>query len=327
MVSIIMPCYNAGKYIREAIESVVNQTYQDWELIIINDGSTDNSQQVVKEYIHSAICNSRNGDQSSIRLINQPNSGACRARNNGIEHANGEYIKFLDADDILLPNALQDQVEQIAKLGPKQIPFGDYINVDEKGKPISEYHFNNQQLLSDDSVYFFFCEWRVLITCPLHRTKLLREIGGFNEQLKRGQESDLHLRLALADVEWMYYPTMLFKYRDYVANQRISCYAPVNTRKRVLCSEQRMIICEQLFLDKYGTMPTKYRTYFRNGWFSKARREFAARNNDGKSSIQKSQVYGPMSAFQRFYILMGKCIGYINLERIFQIRLRVLGKN
>lgn len=323
MVSIIMPCYNAGKYIREAIESVVNQTYQDWELIIVNDGSTDNSQQVVEEYIHSAICN----HQSSIRLINQPNSGACRARNNGIEHAKGEYIKFLDADDILLPNALQDQVEQIAKLGPKQIPFGDYINVDEKGKPISEYHFNNQQLLSEDSVYFFFCEWRVLITCPLHRTKLLREIGGFNEQLKRGQESDLHLRLALAGVEWMHFPTLLFKYRDYVANQRISCYAPVNTRKRVLCSEQRMIICEQLFLDKYGTMPTKYRTYFRNGWFSKARREFAARNNDGKSSIQKSQVYAPMSVFQRFYILMGKCIGYINLERIFQIRLRVLGKN
>lgn len=323
MVSIIMPCYNAGKYIREAIDSVVNQTFQDWELIIVNDGSTDNSQQVVEDYFQTSSCT----QQSQIRLINQPNSGACRARNNGIEHAKGEYIKFLDADDVLLPNALQDQVEQIAHLGPRQIPFGDYINVDENGNPISEYHFNNQQLLSDDPVYFFFCEWRILITCPLHRTKLLREIGGFNEQLKRGQESDLHLRLALADVEWVYYPTILFKYRDYVAEQRISCYAPINTRKRVLCSEQRMMVCEQLFLDKYGIMPIKYRTYFRNGWFSKARREFAAKDNNGNSSIKKSKLYGPMSTFQSFYVFVGRCIGFVNVEKILQARLRILGKN
>lgn len=318
-----MPCYNAGKYIREAMESVVNQTYQDWELIIVNDGSADDSQQVVEDYIQSASSTY----QTRIRLINQPNSGACRARNNGIEHAKGEYIKFLDADDILLPNALQEQVEQIANLGPRQIPFGDYINVDENGNPISEYNFNNQQLLNNDPVYFFFSEWRILITCPLHRTKLLREIGGFNEQLKRGQESDLHLRLALEEVEWIYFPTMLFKYRDYVADQRISCYAPINSHKRVLCSEQRMMVCEQLFLDKYGTIPTKYRTYFRNGWFSKARREFAAKNNNGKSSIERSLLYGPMNVFQRCYIFMGRCIGYTILEKMFQIRLRILGKN
>lgn len=323
MVSVIMPCYNAGKYIREAIESVVNQTYQDWELIIINDGSTDNSQQVVEDYIKSSICNL----QSRIRLINQPNSGACRARNNGIEHANGAYIKFLDADDVLLPNALQEQVEQIANLGPRQIPFGDYINVDEKGNKISEYHFNNQQLLSYNPVYFFFCEWRVLITCPLHRTDILREIGGFNEQLKRGQETDLHLRLALADVEWIYFPTILFKYRDYVADQRISCYAPINSQKRVLCLEQRMIICEQLFLEKYKTMPAMYRVYFRNGWFNKARREFVAEDiSSGKTSINRSLLYRPMSAFQRFYVFMGKCIGFVNVEKILQARLRVLGK-
>lgn len=318
MVSIIMPCYNAGKYIQEAIESVQAQTYTDWELLVVDDGSTDDSAAVVTRMAEH---------DERIHLIKQPNSGACRARNNGIEHAHGEYVKFLDADDLLFPEALERQVEQIMTLAPRQIPFGDYDNIDADGKLISKFHFDGQQRLTSDPVEFFFSEWRVLITCPLHRTSILRELGGFNEQLMRGQESDLHLRLALADVEWVYYPTKLFSYRDYVAEQRISCTAPDKTRKRVLYWEQRMQICEQLFINKYGSIPPKYRTYFRDGWFNKARREFSEKQlAKGLDAIGKLQSYSPLTKFQKWYVSCGNLMGFVALEKIFRIRLRLLGK-
>lgn len=105
--SIIIPLYNKAAYICKAIESVLAQTNKDWELIIVNDGSTDNSQQVVEDYLQSTICNGRDGCQYSIHLIHQPNSGVSAARNNGIAMAKGEYIAFLDADDWWAPTFLE----------------------------------------------------------------------------------------------------------------------------------------------------------------------------------------------------------------------------
>lgn len=105
--SIIIPLYNKAAYIRKAVESVLAQTFTDWELIVVNDGSTDNSRQVVEDFLQSTICNGRDGCQYSIHLINQPNSGVSAARNNGIAMAKGEYIAFLDADDWWAPTFLE----------------------------------------------------------------------------------------------------------------------------------------------------------------------------------------------------------------------------
>lgn len=321
MVSVIMPCYNACKYIREAIESVVHQTYNDWELIIIDDGSTDDSVAVVEQFQKD------NPLEKRVRLIRQENAGACRARNNGIAQANGEYIKFLDADDMLFPDALRLQVEQIANLKERQIPFGDYDNVDEAGNFVLEFVFAQQSQLKEDPVYFFFSEWRVLISCPLHRTALLREIGGFNESLMRGQEADLHLRMALADIEWIYIPSKQFKYREYIAQDRISCGSREKSMRMLKFREQRMLICEKLFLQKYGNIPAKYRTYFRDGWFDKARREFAdVEISKGVASLNQSIQYSPMTRFQNGYMLVGKIIGFKQLEHLLRLRLRLLKK-
>lgn len=109
-ISIIIPLYNKAPYIQKALDSVLAQTYTDWELIIVNDGSTDNSQQVVEDYLQSTICNGRNGSQSSIQLISQPNSGVSVARNNGVAMAKGEYIAFLDADDWWAPTFLESML-------------------------------------------------------------------------------------------------------------------------------------------------------------------------------------------------------------------------
>ncbi|MFR0523089.1 glycosyltransferase family 2 protein [Limosilactobacillus reuteri subsp. suis] len=101
LVSIIMPCYNGETFIKETIESVLNQTYQLWELLIIDDGSQDNSVDIIKSY---------QADQR-IKLIQQPNGGSAMARNNGIRHSQGQYMALLDSDDIWLPNFLEEQIK------------------------------------------------------------------------------------------------------------------------------------------------------------------------------------------------------------------------
>ena len=317
-VSVIMPCYNASSYLREAIESVLSQSFKDWELLIVDDGSSDNSRQIANEYVTI---------DERIYLIEQPNSGACRARNNGLEHAKGEFVKFLDADDILESDCLAIQVQQMNELSEHQIPFGDYCNVDKVGKVISRYVFDSQDALSQDAVYFFFCDWHILISAPLHRTDLLREIGGFNESLQRGQESDMHLRLALADVEFVYKPCMTFRYRDHNASTRISEAYQEGTKKRHQSWVQRAHICEELLIKKYGCVPKKYHRFFVNVWFDYAREFFAiGKKIDGINYLNKAKQYGLYTVFQHTYNLLGTVIDFNQVESILQYRLRLVGK-
>lgn len=97
-ISVIIPVYNTGKYLSECLDSVVNQTFKDIEIICINDGSTDNSAEILKEYAKK---------DKRIKVINQKNSGVVTARNNGISKAKGEYIYPLDSDDVIVPDCLE----------------------------------------------------------------------------------------------------------------------------------------------------------------------------------------------------------------------------
>lgn len=103
LVSIITPAYNAEKYIAETIESVLNQTYQNWEMLIVNDCSKDNTERIVQDYIKK---------DKRIKIINlKQNSGAAVARNEAIKNAKGRYVAFLDSDDIWKKEKLQKQIE------------------------------------------------------------------------------------------------------------------------------------------------------------------------------------------------------------------------
>lgn len=102
LVSIIMPSYNTGKYIEETINSVLNQTYTNWELIIVDDCSSDNTDEVIKLFLK---------DERIVYLKNIKNSGAAISRNKAIKMANGEYIAFLDSDDVWNKNKLEKQIK------------------------------------------------------------------------------------------------------------------------------------------------------------------------------------------------------------------------
>ena len=106
LVTVIIPTYNRAKTIERSINSVLSQSYSNLELIVVDDGSSDNTKSVVE-----------NIDDSRVRYIWQNNSGACAARNNGINNARGEYIAFNDSDDTWKPNKLEKQLEVVTKTG------------------------------------------------------------------------------------------------------------------------------------------------------------------------------------------------------------------
>lgn len=97
-ISVIVPCYNQEKYIKECLDSLVSQTFKDYEVIVIDDGSTDDSAEIVNEYVKH---------NKNIRLIRQANQGVVVARNNAIKQAQGTYIYPLDADDKIAPTCLE----------------------------------------------------------------------------------------------------------------------------------------------------------------------------------------------------------------------------
>lgn len=114
-ISVIVPVYNAEKWLAEAMESLQSQTYKDFEVIVVNDGSTDNSETIIRDFCRK---------DSRFRLISQPNAGVSAARNHGIDMANGEWIAFMDADDIMPPDALEVMMSHARKSGAGIIAGG-----------------------------------------------------------------------------------------------------------------------------------------------------------------------------------------------------------
>jgi len=153
LISIIMPAYNAEKYIHDAIQSVLAQTHKNWELIIINDGSQDSTETIIK-----------NINNNKIILISQKNSGVSSARNQGLKLAKGEYITFLDADDILPPRSLESRITYMKKNPNINLVDGriivkdkDMINTIKEYQPYYNGNLLPKLLTLDDKVFFNVC--------------------------------------------------------------------------------------------------------------------------------------------------------------------------
>jgi len=146
-ISVIIPVYNAEKYLKECLDSIINQTFEDIEIICINDGSTDNSLNILEDY---------GKNDSRIRIMSQENNGQGSARNNGLGISKGEYIYFMDADDKIELNTLKDCYDVIVKDNLDFVMF-QLINFDEKKGfyQINDYDMPNIGKLVGDSIFSY----------------------------------------------------------------------------------------------------------------------------------------------------------------------------
>jgi glycosyltransferase involved in cell wall biosynthesis len=133
-VSVILPVYKVEKYIASALQSVVNQTYQNLEILIVDDGSPDKSVEICQQFT-----------DSRIKIIRQENRGLAGARNTGIRHAQGDYLAFLDGDDLWLPEKIEKHIEHLENALEVGISFSRSAFIDEAGQPLNAYQMPQLQ--------------------------------------------------------------------------------------------------------------------------------------------------------------------------------------
>ena len=192
--SIIIPLYNKAPYVRKALESVVSQTYKDWECIIVDDGSIDNSAAICEDFVRSLTPSL----VYSVRLIHQPNAGVSAARNNGVAASKGEYICFLDADDWWEPTFLEHMAQLIADYPDTGIYATNYIYY-KPGKTHVALTLKTGYIKYSQSYYQSGAMPVTSITACMPR-KVFDEMGGFPLGVKLGEDFLLWAKTAL------YYP-------------------------------------------------------------------------------------------------------------------------
>lgn len=197
-VSIITPTYNCGEYIGETIESVLNQTYQEWEMIIVDDCSTDNTKEIVKEYCKQ--------DMRIKYYVFEENFGAAVARTKAMELATGKYVAFLDSDDLWMPDKLEKQII-FMKVNNYNITCTAYEQIDEKGlsldKVIKTKHKTDYN--------------GVLLSCPIGNSTVIYNaeiLGKFVVPNIRKRNDDALWLQMLRKEKYIYgMPNVLMKYR------------------------------------------------------------------------------------------------------------------
>ncbi|MFK7777457.1 MAG: glycosyltransferase family A protein [Gimesia sp.] len=207
LVSILIPCYNGEKFVAEAIESALGQTHSNVEVIVVDDGSTDHSVEVLKSF----------GDRIIFEAAS--NQGACIARNRAFELSSGEYIQFLDADDLLCPHKIETQLPILVS-GEADLTFcKGYIFGD--GKPERP----KKRIIGDPNGIdpFVYCINQGLSTeGPLIKREFVEKVNGFTPSLLRGQEWNFHLRLAAAGVRIHFQSELLYRHRHDDRAERIT---------------------------------------------------------------------------------------------------------
>lgn len=202
LVSVIIPAYNQGHFLAEAVNSVLAQTYPLFEVIVVDDGSTDNTAVVAQSFT-----------DPRVRYVYKKNGGLSSARNEGLRHAQGDFISFLDSDDCFLPEKLEILLAALEEHPPVGLVAGQSIPVDEHGRHVGK-RFDTP--LPEDPR-------RLLLGNPLHVGSVLvrrtwqDKAGFFDESLRSYEDWDMWLRLARAGCPLHYVPQPVALYRFHTA--------------------------------------------------------------------------------------------------------------
>ena len=302
MISVIIPNYNGARFLREAVDSTLDQQGVEVEVIVVDDGSTDDSRDVIESY----------GEQ--IRSLFQKNHGACAARNSGLALATGAYVMFLDSDDLLYPGALRRMYLELSTLNEKTALYGD-----------ARWMEQGELLLHDDTEIpkglnpvAGLIGQNVLTGRVLHRSSNVREVGGFYAKLTRGQEFDLHFRLALNQVGFVHFSADVLYYRIHSSEHRISArgFSGNDSNYFLQLNEKH----ERLLNEVYGdAWPDQVRVRMAKRLWEIGRGLIREGDRVQPSLyFEKARILSPMNYISggRLYVALVRLFGPIYIERI-----------
>lgn len=237
LVSIIVPCFNSESFIAETLNSVLNQNYNKWECILIDDGSTDNTIRCLKKYLNI---------DSRFKLICQNHSGVSRARNTGLENSQGEFIQFLDSDDLLGPRKLEIQILQLQSNPQLDVVYSGARYFKQNFRdffPLGRNEFFPTVELTefDKDVLSVVKKRNPFVTpSPIYRKKSIEKVGLFDCQLTYLEDWDFQIRCALENLTFQYY----------TFNPQVGPF--IRLREGSLTSDRRKILeAKLIFFSKY----------------------------------------------------------------------------
>lgn len=202
-VSIIIPCYNCERWVDQAIKSGLNQTYSNIEIVVVDDGSTDGTLEVLRTF------------GPRIKLEIGPNRGGNRARNRGFALSTGDYIQFLDADDYLEPDKIARQVRFLQETGA-DVVYGDWRH--RRHHPNSSFSYLNgiEVIGVQQNILAALLSFRLVNGgAVLYRRQVVNQVGGWDETLHAFQDMDFLTSVALSGADIRYQPGCHFIYRKY----------------------------------------------------------------------------------------------------------------
>lgn len=207
LLSVLMPVYNSEKYLAAAVQSILTQTFTDFELIVVDDGSTDTSPQILRKFAHA--------DQR-VRLISRPNTGYVVALNEALALARGQLIARMDGDDVCAPHRFAVQIDYL-RANPDCVLVGSQvITMDEDGDligPMPDIAFGHEQI--DQAL--INRGWPIVHPSVMMRSDALRRVGGYHAEYCPNEDHDLFLKLAeIGRIENL--PQPLFYYRRHPAS-------------------------------------------------------------------------------------------------------------
>lgn len=207
LVSICMPCYNAGKYVAEALDSVLAQSYSHLEIIVVNDGSKDNSTQVLEGY-----------RGKGVKVIHQENRGQCAAANRAFAESRGEYIKYFDADDLLSPHFISEQMMRLKGRidAVASARWGRFYNDDPATHRIESEPALWKDMNPADWLVESWINARSMMQCGLWLIprQVIERVGGWDESLTLNNDFEFFARLLCGVEEVLFCPEALLYYRS-----------------------------------------------------------------------------------------------------------------
>ncbi|NIS18110.1 MAG: glycosyltransferase [Aliifodinibius sp.] len=266
-VSVIIPAYNSSQYILEALDSVFEQSFKDFEVIVIDDGSTDNTKKKIDDYPHQ------------IRYFHQENGGPAKARNLGIRKSEGKYIAFLDADDVWLSTKLEKQVAAFKKDPELGMVITENSLFDEGGIYRTTVGKGNY-LMRGDLVTNIFLKSGVVTPTVMVRREVFDKVGLFEESLRIAEDDNMWIRIAssypitlvdepLAKIRDHQLRTMRIN-QNYIIYTRASVEMLLNKYDSHLAGKIKKLVPRKFY---QGNFAIGYR-YFEREEYSRARQAF-----------------------------------------------------
>jgi glycosyltransferase involved in cell wall biosynthesis len=203
-VSVIIPTYNRARLLREALESLRAQTYEGFEAIVVDDGSTDGTRNVVESF------------DERFEYVYQTNSGRSNARNNALRLARGRYIAFLDSDDLFLPHKLQVQTQCLEEHPDVGWVYSSALNIDEHGE-VSPFRYEATASGWIYSQIALFIPLTVLLPSVVVRREVMETVGDFDEEMDRFEDTDMWRRIS-RNYQALAIPEPLLKVRTHPDN-------------------------------------------------------------------------------------------------------------